>query len=59
MRVPTLKQIQADCVDGFEVAYWQRPDGILDPDAWREGCAACVLRSIAAYGSTGGPVCWE
>ena len=27
--------IPADCVDGFEAAYWQRPGAILDPGVWR------------------------
>jgi len=28
-------KIPADCRDGFDAAYWRRPEAILDPDVWR------------------------
>jgi hypothetical protein len=34
--------IPADCVDGFEAAYWRRPTAILDPAVWR-ACSALAL----------------
>jgi SAM-dependent methyltransferase len=38
--------IPADCVDGFEAAYWRRPAAILDPAVWR-ACSALALISDA------------
>jgi SAM-dependent methyltransferase len=37
--------IPADCADGFEAAYWRRPEAILDPAVWR---ATSALSLIAA-----------
>ncbi len=35
--------IPADCVDGFEAAYWQRPAAILDPEVWRAMSALALI----------------
>jgi len=35
--------IPADCVDGFEAAYWQRPGAILDPEVWRAMSALALI----------------
>jgi SAM-dependent methyltransferase len=35
--------IPADCVDGFEAAYWQRPGAILDPEVWRAISALALI----------------
>lgn len=35
--------IPADCADGFEAAYWQRPQAILDPAIWRATSALSLI----------------
>lgn len=35
--------IPADCVDGFEAAYWRRPAAILDPAVWRATSALSLI----------------
>jgi SAM-dependent methyltransferase len=35
--------IPADCVDGFEAAYWQRPAALLDPEVWRAMSALALI----------------
>jgi SAM-dependent methyltransferase len=35
--------IPADCVDGFEAAYWQRPGALLDPNVWRAMSALALI----------------
>lgn len=35
--------IPADCVDGFEAAYWRRPGAILDPEVWRPMSALALI----------------
>ncbi len=35
--------IPADCNDGFEAAYWRRPQAILDPDVWRSMSALALI----------------
>ncbi len=35
--------IPADCADGFEAAYWQRPEAILEPDVWRAMSALALI----------------
>ena len=47
--VPVL--IPADCADGFEAAYWRRPEAILDPAIWR---ATSALSLIPASDSAAG-----
>ncbi len=32
-----------DCEDGFEAAYWRRPAGVLDPDAWQAMSALALI----------------
>lgn len=36
--------IPADCVDGFEAAYWRRPGAILDPQVWPAMSALALIR---------------
>lgn len=36
--------IPCDCRDGFEAAYWQRPEAILDPAMWRASSALSMIR---------------
>jgi SAM-dependent methyltransferase len=36
--------IPADCADGFEAAYWRRPQAILDPAIWRATSALSLIR---------------
>jgi SAM-dependent methyltransferase len=43
--------IPADCADGFEAAYWRRPEAILDPATWR---ATSALSLIPASDRTAG-----
>jgi SAM-dependent methyltransferase len=43
--------IPADCMDGFEAAYWRRPEAILDPAIWR---ATSALSLIPASDRTAG-----
>jgi SAM-dependent methyltransferase len=35
--------IPADCEDGFEAAYWRRPEAILDPVLWRATSALSLI----------------
>ena len=35
--------IPADCADGFEAAYWRRPEAILDPAVWRATSALSLI----------------
>ena len=35
--------IPADCRDGFEAAYWRRPEAILDPAMWRASSALSMI----------------
>jgi SAM-dependent methyltransferase len=35
--------IPADCADGFEAAYWRRPQAILDPAIWRATSALSLI----------------
>jgi SAM-dependent methyltransferase len=35
--------IPADCVDGFEAAYWRRPDALLDPAVWAATSALSMI----------------
>jgi hypothetical protein len=35
--------IAADCTDGFEAAYWRRPEAILDPVIWRSTSALSLI----------------
>lgn len=35
--------IPADCLDGFEAAYWRRPAAILDPEVWRAMSALALI----------------
>jgi SAM-dependent methyltransferase len=35
--------IPADCADGFEAAYWRRPQAILDPEIWRATSALSLI----------------
>jgi SAM-dependent methyltransferase len=35
--------IPADCADGFEAAYWRRPDAYLDPQVWRPMSALALI----------------
>ena len=35
--------IPADCADGFEAAYWRRPEAILDPVVWRASSALSMI----------------
>jgi SAM-dependent methyltransferase len=35
--------IPADCADGFEAAYWRRPEAILDPAIWRATSALSLI----------------
>jgi SAM-dependent methyltransferase len=39
----TAVPIPADCVDGFEAAYWRRPRAILDPEVWRATSALALI----------------
>lgn len=43
--------IAADCLDGFEAAWWQRPHAILDPVVWR---ATSALSMIGEAGRSAG-----
>ena len=43
--------IPADCTDGFEAAYWRRPEAILDPAVWQ---ATSALSLIPASDRTAG-----
>lgn len=38
-RVP----IPADCMDGFNAAYWRRPAAYLDPEIWRPMSALSMI----------------
>ncbi len=33
----------ADCTDGFNAAYWRRPQAYLDPDVWRPMSALALI----------------
>lgn len=35
--------VPADCADGFEGAYWRRPEAILDPAIWRATSALSLI----------------
>jgi SAM-dependent methyltransferase len=35
--------VPADCADGFEAAYWRRPEAILDPAIWRAASALSLI----------------
>ena len=35
--------IPADCADGFEAAYWRRPEAILHPAIWRATSALSLI----------------
>jgi SAM-dependent methyltransferase len=35
--------IPADCVDGFEAAYWRRPAAVLDPAVWSATSALSLI----------------
>lgn len=35
--------IPADCIDGFEAAFWRRPGAILDPAAWQAMSAIALI----------------
>jgi SAM-dependent methyltransferase len=35
--------VPADCADGFEAAYWRRPEAILDPAIWRATSALSLI----------------
>jgi SAM-dependent methyltransferase len=35
--------IPADCADGFEAAYWRRPEAILDPAMWQASSALSMI----------------
>ena len=35
--------IPADCTDGFNAAYWRRPQAYLDPDVWRPMSALALI----------------
>jgi hypothetical protein len=35
--------IPADCVDGFEAAYWRRPAALLDPAVWAATSALALI----------------
>jgi SAM-dependent methyltransferase len=35
--------IPADCVDGFNAAYWRRPAAYLDPEIWRPMSALALI----------------
>ena len=35
--------IPADCTDGFNAAYWRRPDAYLDPGVWRPMSALALI----------------
>jgi SAM-dependent methyltransferase len=35
--------IPADCTDGFNAAYWSRPEAYLDPDIWRPMSALSLI----------------
>jgi SAM-dependent methyltransferase len=35
--------VPADCTDGFEAAYWQRPEAILEPAVWRATSALSLI----------------
>jgi SAM-dependent methyltransferase len=35
--------IPADCADGFEAAYWRRPEAILDPAVWQATSALSLI----------------
>jgi hypothetical protein len=35
--------VPADCMDGFEAAYWRRPEAILDPVIWRATSALSLI----------------
>lgn len=35
--------IPADCADGFEAAYWQRPRAYLDPELWPSMSALALI----------------
>jgi SAM-dependent methyltransferase len=37
--------IPADCADGFEAAYWRRPEAILDPAIWRATSALSLIHA--------------
>jgi SAM-dependent methyltransferase len=38
--------IPADCTDGFNAAYWQRPQAYLDPNIWRPMSALALIPNI-------------
>jgi SAM-dependent methyltransferase len=35
--------IPADCTDGFNAAYWRRPEAYLDPEVWRPMSALALI----------------
>ncbi|HLK00757.1 MAG TPA: class I SAM-dependent methyltransferase [Streptosporangiaceae bacterium] len=35
--------IPADCTDGFEAAYWRRPEAVLDPARWQASSAFTMI----------------
>lgn len=35
--------VPADCTDGFEAAYWRRPDAYLQPEVWRAMSALALI----------------
>ena len=35
--------IPADCIDGFNAAYWSRPEAYLEPDIWRPMSALALI----------------
>jgi SAM-dependent methyltransferase len=35
--------VPADCTDGFEAAYWRRPEAVLDPAIWRATSALSLI----------------
>jgi hypothetical protein len=35
--------IPADCIDGFNAAYWRRPHAYLDPEVWRRMSALALI----------------
>jgi hypothetical protein len=35
--------IPADCIDGFNAAYWRRPHAYLDPEVWRPMSALALI----------------
>jgi len=35
--------VPADCTDGFEAAYWRRPEAIFDPAVWRATSALSLI----------------